>query len=77
LGKKFTYPLIIKSTTAESSSAIAQASVVNNFNDLKERVKFIHEQVQTDAIAEQYIKGRELYVGIMGNKRVDTFPVWS
>lgn len=75
--KKLIYPLIVKSTTAESSTGIAQASVVNNFKDLKERVQFIHEQVQTDAIAEQYIKGRELYVGIMGNKRVTSFPTWE
>lgn len=75
--KKIIYPLIVKSTTAESSTGIAQASVVNNFEALKERVEFIHGNVETDAITEQYIKGRELYVGIMGNKRVTTLPVWE
>jgi D-alanine-D-alanine ligase len=74
---KIVYPLIVKSTTAESSTGISQASVVNNYQSLCERVKFIHETVETDAIAEQYIKGRELYVGILGNKRVTTFPVWE
>ncbi|MBD64756.1 MAG: D-alanine--D-alanine ligase [Halobacteriovoraceae bacterium] len=75
--KKYIYPLIVKSSTEEASTGISQASVVNNFEALKERVEFIHTHVETDAIAEQYIKGRELYVGILGNKRVTTFPVWE
>ncbi|MAZ47535.1 MAG: D-alanine--D-alanine ligase [Halobacteriovoraceae bacterium] len=75
--KKFFYPLIVKTTTEEASTGIAQASVVNNFEALKERVEFIHETYGTDVIAEQYIKGRELYVGIFGNKRVTTLPVWE
>lgn len=75
--KKYFYPLIVKSTTEESSTGIAQASVVSNFESLCERVRFIHESFETDAIAEQYIKGRELYVGILGNRRVTTLPVWE
>lgn len=75
--KKLFYPLIVKSTTEEASTGISQASVVNNFEALCERVKFIHENVDTDAIAEQYIKGRELYVGAFGNKRITTLPVWE
>jgi len=75
--KKFVYPLIVKSTTAESSTAISQASVVNNYETLKERVEFVHTSVETDAIAEQYIKGRELYLGVFGNKRITTLPVWE
>jgi D-alanine-D-alanine ligase len=40
-------------------------------------VSFIHDQVGSDAIAEQYIEGRELYVGLIGNQRLQTFPVWE
>jgi D-alanine-D-alanine ligase len=40
-------------------------------------VKFIHDSLQTYAIAEQYIEGRELYVGVMGNLRLQTLPVWE
>jgi D-alanine-D-alanine ligase len=44
---------------------------------LKERVDFIHDHVHTDALVEEYIDGRELYVGILGNKRLTTLPAWE
>ena len=43
----------------------------------KERVAFIHESIGTTAIAEQYIEGRELYVGILGNQALQALPVWE
>ena len=75
--KELQFPLIVKSLTEEASMGISQASVVNNEESLKERVQFIHESLDTDAIAEQYIKGREFYVGILGNKRLQILPVWE
>lgn len=77
LKKHLDFPLIVKSTTEEASTGISQASVVHNLEALNERVKFIHETVETDAIVEQYIEGRELYIGVMGNKRLTTFPIWE
>jgi D-alanine-D-alanine ligase len=41
------------------------------------RVEFIHASVGTDAIAERYVDGRELYVGVLGNDRVRVFPPWE
>ena len=38
---------------------------------------FIHESVQTDAIIEEYIEGRELYVAVLGNQRLQAFPIWE
>ncbi|MCB0272159.1 MAG: ATP-grasp domain-containing protein [Bdellovibrionales bacterium] len=75
--KTLNYPMIVKSLVEEASTGISQASVVNNFEDLVSRVQYIHEKFDTDAIAEQYIKGREFYVGIMGNKRLQILPVWE
>jgi D-alanine-D-alanine ligase len=40
-------------------------------------VRFIHRTLKTDAIAEQYIDGRELYVGVLGNQRLHTLPIWE
>lgn len=40
-------------------------------------MRFIHQRVDSDAIVEQYIEGRELYVGILGNQRLTTLPVWE
>ena len=44
---------------------------------LEERVHFIHETIGTDALVEEYIEGRELYVGILGDKRLEVFPIWE
>ncbi|MHC4940887.1 MAG: D-alanine--D-alanine ligase family protein [Planctomycetota bacterium] len=71
------YPLIVKSLTEDASLGISQASVVNSDEKLAERVKFIHEKIGTDAMADQYIEGRELYVGVLGNQRLQTLPIWE
>jgi D-alanine-D-alanine ligase len=50
---------------------------VDSDEKLKERVAFVHESIGTAAIVEQYIEGRELYVGILGNQALQAFPVWE
>jgi D-alanine-D-alanine ligase len=71
------FPLIVKSATEDASFGISQASIVHDRDRLRERVEFIHTQTQSDAMAEQYIEGRELYIGVIGNERLTTFPVWE
>ncbi len=70
-------PLIVKSLVEESSMGISQASIVDSDEKLEQRVKFVHESIGTDAIVEEYIEGRELYVGIFGNKRTTVLPTWE
>ena len=70
-------PLIVKCLNEDGSYGISQASVVDSDEKLAERVSFIHERVGTPAIAEQYIEGREIYVGILGNDRLRVLPVWE
>lgn len=71
------FPLIVKSLTEDSSVGISQASVVDSDEKLAERVAFIHERIGTAAIAEQYIDGREIYVGVLGNDRYTVLPIWE
>jgi D-alanine-D-alanine ligase len=75
--KRMTYPLIVKSLTYESSVGISQASVVENDEQLVKRVRFVHDTILTPAIVEQFVNGRELYVGVLGNHRLRVFPVWE
>lgn len=75
--KRLSFPVIVKSISQEASLGISQASIVDNDDKLRERVAFIHTNVGTDAIAERYIEGRELYVGVLGNMRLKVFPVWE
>jgi D-alanine-D-alanine ligase len=71
------FPLLVKSLTQEGSVGISQASVIYSDQQLAERVAFLHERFKTDVIAEQYIEGRELYVSVMGNRKLQTFPIWE
>jgi D-alanine-D-alanine ligase len=70
-------PLIVKSLSEDASYGISQASVVDTDDKLAERVAFIHERIGTAAIAEQYVDGRDLYVGVLGNDRLRALPVWE
>jgi D-alanine-D-alanine ligase len=75
--KRMHFPLIVKSLFFEASAGISQASVVENAEQLARRVQFIHDNLGTAAIVEQFIEGRELYVGVLGNDRLEVFPVWE
>jgi D-alanine-D-alanine ligase len=77
LPKRLGFPLIVKSLFFEASAGISQASVVENHDQLVRRVEFIHQHLGTAAIVEQFIDGRELYVGVLGNERLDVLPVWE
>jgi D-alanine-D-alanine ligase len=74
---KLEFPLIVKSVIEDASTGISQASVVYTDDELADRVRFIHERVGTAAIAEQFIEGREIYVGVLGNDRLRALPIWE
>ncbi len=75
--KKLRYPIFVKSVMDDASLGIAQASVVYDDAELAARVEFVHEHTQSDALAEEFIDGRELYVGVLGNRRLQTLPIWE
>jgi D-alanine-D-alanine ligase len=77
LPKKLQYPLFVKSLTEEASMGITQDSVVWNEANLRERISYFSEKVDSDVIVESYIDGREFYVGVIGNKRLQVFPPWE
>lgn len=71
------FPLIVKPLTYEGSTGIAQASVVHDDDALAKRVAYVHEALECAAIVEQFIPGREVYVGVLGNHRVQVLPTWE
>ena len=75
--RRLKFPLFVKSATEDASRGISQASIVRDAVRLRERVEFIHEQTDSDALVEEYIEGRELYVGVLGNERLTSFPIWE
>lgn len=74
---KLKYPVLVKSATEDASFGISQNSIVNSHDALIERVRFVHDTIGTDALAEEFIEGRELYVGVVGNKQLQVLPIWE
>ena len=73
--KRLRFPLFVKSLVEEGSYGIAQASIVPTEEKLFERVDFLHNRLDTPVIAEEYIEGREFYLALIGNARVDALTV--
>jgi len=75
LPSRMNYPLVVKPLREEASTGIAQSSYVQDEEHFRERVGFMHENMKMNAIAEEYIEGKELYVSVIGNTRLLTFPI--
>lgn len=73
--RRLKFPIVVKPLKEEASLGIAQASFVESDEQFRERVAFIHDKYDGDVIAEEYIAGRELYVSLLGNLRLDVFPI--
>jgi D-alanine-D-alanine ligase len=67
-------PLFVKPLTADASIGIDGDSLVRDTTSLMKRVLAIHEKVGDSALVEEYIEGREFYVGILGNREPIAFP---
>lgn len=72
--RRFAYPAIVKPVSEESSDGISQASFVRLEEEAIERARFIHQKFNSDALIEEYIDGRELYLSVLGNHRLTVFP---
>jgi D-alanine-D-alanine ligase len=69
------FPLIVKPLKEDASIGISASSIVKNDDSLKERVHFVHEKLNQVAIVEEYIEGREFYVGLIGNEKIEVLPL--
>ncbi|HEV2854801.1 MAG TPA: ATP-grasp domain-containing protein [Thermoanaerobaculia bacterium] len=67
-------PLFVKPLTADASIGIDGDSLVRDTVSLMKRVLAIHEKVKDSALVEEYIEGREFYVGVLGNREPVAFP---
>lgn len=70
----FVYPAFVKPAQEEGSEGISLASFASNEQEALERARFIHEKFRSDALIEEYIDGRELYLGVLGNQRLTVLP---
>ena len=72
--RRFVFPAFVKPVSEESSDGIAKASFAKSEEEALERARFIHEKFQCDALIEEYIEGRELYLSVLGNRKLTVFP---
>jgi D-alanine-D-alanine ligase len=73
-GGNLRLPLFVKPLRMDASIGIDGKALVTTSKDLLDRVKRIHTQVGDAALAEEYIDGREFYVGVLGNQELTAFP---
>ena len=71
------YPLFVKSATEDASYGLSTESIVQTPETLVERVEYFYDEVQSDVLVEEYVEGREFYVGVLGNRRLQVLPIWE
>jgi D-alanine-D-alanine ligase len=73
-GGNLRMPLFVKPLRMEASIGIDEKSLVRNTQQLMERVLYIHKTFGDAALAEEFIEGREFYVGVLGNSELTALP---
>jgi D-alanine-D-alanine ligase len=74
IGGQLRLPLFVKPLRMDASLGIDGRSLVRSTNEMMERVRDIHRRLQDAALVEEYIEGREFYVGVLGNVTPQAFP---
>jgi D-alanine-D-alanine ligase len=69
------FPVIVKPPQEDASLGITSASVVHGLKDLFDRMNELQAEYQSPVLVEQYIEGREFYVGVLGNVDPVALPI--
>jgi D-alanine-D-alanine ligase len=70
-----TFPVIVKPPQEDASLGITSASVVHDLKDLFSRIDELQSEYQQPVLVEQFVEGREFYVGVLGNANAEALPV--
>jgi D-alanine-D-alanine ligase len=69
------FPVIVKPAREDGSIGIEFSAVVSSIRELMERMDWLHAHFDSPVLIEEYVEGRELYVGIIGNDKPEALPV--
>jgi D-alanine-D-alanine ligase len=69
------FPLIVKPPQEDASIGLTGASVVHDLKQLLERMSALQAEFNAPVLVEQYIEGREFYVGVLGNTNAEALPI--
>jgi D-alanine-D-alanine ligase len=69
------FPLFVKPSNTDSSVGIDEHSLVHNVKELMERISYIHVEFKAPALIEEFIEGREIFIGVLGNEPIEALPI--
>jgi D-alanine-D-alanine ligase len=69
------FPVIVKPAREDGSIGIEFSSVVSSIRELMERIDWLHANFDSPVLIEEYVEGREMYVGVIGNDNPEALPV--
>jgi D-alanine-D-alanine ligase len=69
------FPVIVKPAREDGSIGIEFSAVVSSIKELMERMDWLHQHFDSPVLIEEYIEGREMYVGVIGNENPEALPV--
>jgi D-alanine-D-alanine ligase len=69
------FPVIVKPAREDGSIGIEFSAVVNSIRELMERMDWLHAHFDSPVLIEEYIEGREIYVGVLGNENAEALPI--
>jgi len=69
------FPLILKPPQEDASLGITQKSIVNDVKELLDVLSSTQQEYQSPVLVEEFIDGREFYVGVLGNSKVEALPI--
>ena len=69
------FPVIVKPAREDGSIGIEFNAVVNSIRELMERIDWLHANFDSPVLIEEYVEGREMYVGVLGNENPTALPV--
>lgn len=69
------FPLMVKPVSEDGSIGISMKSVVYSVKELMERIHHLHEELDVPILLEEYIEGREIYAGLLGNDPIEALPL--
>lgn len=68
------FPVIVKPVREDGSIGIGFSALAGSIKELMERIDVLHADFDHPVLIEQYIEGREIYLGVIGNEQPETFP---
>lgn len=69
------FPVIVKPAREDGSIGIEFSAVVSSIRELMERIDWLHQHFDSPVLIEEFIEGREMYVGILGNDKPEALPI--